>query len=50
MIMTVIIIIINELLVSDKLTVLYDRKTMYDLRNVTLNKLLNPFEPQFSLL
>lgn len=50
MIMTVIITIINELLVSDKLTVLCDRKTMYDLRNVTLSKLLNPFEPQFSLL
>lgn len=31
MIMTVIITIINELLVSDKLTVLCDRKIMYDL-------------------
>lgn len=50
MIMTIIITIINELLLSDKLTVLCDRKTMYDLKNVTLSKLLNPFEPQFPLL
>lgn len=49
MIMTIIIIITNELLVSDTLTVLGAEKTVYDLQNVTLSKLLNPCEPQFSL-
>lgn len=49
MIMTIIIIITNELLVSDTLTVLRAEKIVYDLQNVTLSKLLNPCEPQLSL-
>lgn len=49
MIMTIIIIITNELLVSDTLTVLRAEKIVYDLQNATLSKLLNPCEPQLSL-
>lgn len=49
MMMMTTITFINESLVSDTLTMLCVRKTMYDLRSVTLSKLLNPSEPQFSL-
>lgn len=49
MIIMIIIAFINESLVSDTLTVLCVGKTMYDLRNVTSSKLLNPSEPRFSL-